>query len=338
MAFDPFALATQQGYGYTSGQGWGVGPSGGSPSIGGIPLRGTGTSQDPYIAHAESIPGILGSGGGGSSFLELDPNYKRPYIGGHPFPETGSEPLDWWADTLLPFLNDYDAERKVAIENALLELEGVRGNVSDLFSSRRTGIDEALPLNPYTDEILQMRKTAANDLIMSELMGAQRGAAQGLSSRGIQGGGQVAGANALLRSGAIAGKGQALQGLLSEQMGTNLQSNALREQMLSALTGPEAGLEAQLGAFGTKLKAGDVTDPRIAIDSIGDLVSAAVGREEGIAGMDLQRELEAGGSFEDVMSSIANILLGRGNPMLGAVAGGVPVGLDWLGDLFGGNV
>lgn len=167
---------------------------------------------------------------------------------------------------------------------------GLQGLINDFFDQRRTDIDENLPLDPFTQEMVDRRQAIANSDILQQVQGGLGRVGAGLSQQGIQGGGATAGAGALIQGAGISARANSLQSILGQRDDVNLARQGERTGFLNQLTGAQAGLNTQIGSLASGIRAGTFTDPSLAVSSLGDLFSGYQAQQLGFAGLDLQRE------------------------------------------------
>lgn len=214
---------------------------------------------------------------------------------------------------------------------------GLQQQISDLFSERQAGIESAIPVDPFTDEMVKLRTTIGNDVILGGLQESLGNKAIEQARLGGMGGGQTAGAGALLRSGAMSDQAKLAGGLQQFQDTFNLQSNNAREALLNQLTGQRGQLETRIGSLASAIQAGDVYDPVSAVSSLGDLFSANIAVEQGELERDLQERLAEGGWFQDASSGGANVALSMGYDTIAALLNMTPTAIEGFMNFLGGN-
>ncbi len=218
---------------------------------------------------------------------------------------------------------------------------GLQGTIEDIFASQRGDIENALPVDPFTDELVGQRTQFANDAILQEVQAALGLTARDLQASGIRGGGASAGAGALVQGAGIQARAGALQSILGQQFETNTQSNALRSQLLNQLAATESGQVSRIGQLAAALQAGDVDDPALRVQTLGDLFAADRAREEGLRNIELERFLASGAAddefFDNFLNASSRGLAGSdlSNSIFNFIPEGLNIGRDFLTRLFG---
>ena len=177
-----------------------------------------------------------------------------------------------------------------AVTDALERLEGLNTFMDDWQGDFNTMLDEYLPQNPYSNELLEANRTSAYDQILSEIGQLQGGLGDSLSNRGIQGGGQTSAGGAIIQAGGIGARAATLTDLLNQQH----QSNTTRDLQRTGFKAPADTLLAQMrgntaGAMAT-LERGNLPNTQAAIDAINGIADADFGMDKFDETMALVRE------------------------------------------------
>jgi len=221
------------------------------------------------------------------------------------------------------------------IDQILGQINTSRSNALGAIQGARDQLDLNVPLNPFSDQIREMQFNQINDTLRRQGRDAVAVQQAALASRGVLGGGQFADIQRQSEATGRAASTAADVGLRTTQQQTNIDANALRQDLTQRLTGLESDVQNKFGTLEATIPTLNAIDPFSFADIATQLQASQAALDiEGRLADIAQFQHERSGNIASAVLEGLGLVLALQNPKSGTAQAAPTIGREAGGTLF----